>query len=218
MIPLLLLACSTLSTLDGARTLDPGVGQVGGAINVQSAASFITNEIPLPQIELATRYGVADDVDIGARAWLLGAGFDVRYRFLQQGPWHVAVQPGLAAFVLPDTDLSGTEPSGTGLSGGSIDLRMPITAELELHRAWSVTGGPRLLHRVQWNSSAFDSRPVARLDSYVGGGAGLRFQPRKLGVFVAGELLAQPVRRAGPAWTVGLGTDLRIGGDGWKAK
>lgn len=209
LLPLLLAGCSTLSTLDGARTLEPGVGQVGGALNVQSGASFLTNELPLPQVELATRYGLAEDLDVGARAWLLGVGMDLRYRFLQQGPWHVAVQPGLAAFALPAED---------ALSISSVDLRLPVTAELELHRRWSLTGGPRVLHRVQVNGSAFGARPVARLDSYVGAGTGLRWQPGQLGLFVAGELLAQPVRHAGPAWTVGLGGDLRIGGTGWKVK
>ena len=196
-------ACTTLSTLDGARTLDPKQTQWALAGSMQRGANPLSGTVgALPQFELAYRRGLAPDVDFGVRLYLLGTGFDMRYRFLHQGPWHMAVQPGLFVFSLP---------VGGGAGQGSLEVRAPITAEYELTDHWSVAAGGRLFLREQWNSlSVGDEKGVAtRLDTYLGGAARFEYHSRKFGLGTSVDLYDQQARAAGLAWSVGLDIQFR---------
>ncbi len=195
MIPLLLLACSTLSTLDGAKTLDRGVVQVGGGISLQSGASPATQAgIPLPQLDLGARFALADDVDLGVRLYLLGIGADVRYRFLHEGPWHLAAGVGIAG--LP---LGGS---------GSVESRFPLTAERDFGEHVSLAAGPRLILRDQWNAT--QGGTVARFDAFAGGMARFEYTHRAFFLDVGGDLFARPTRYAPLAWSTLVAIGWRI--------
>ncbi|MBN2800013.1 MAG: hypothetical protein JXX28_12790 [Deltaproteobacteria bacterium] len=197
-------ACSTLSTLHGARTLDPGQTQVGVALSVQQGGNALSNAgIPLPQTELALRVGLAEDVDVGARLYLLGAGMDARYRFYHQGRWHLAVDPGISGFWIPIGGLA---------KQGSVETQVPVIAELELgdNSSWSL--GPRVVLRDQFNGiddDALGAGSVARLDVFAGAGTRLELRHRRLVLGVSGDLLGQPARHGGPAWSAGVDFSLK---------
>lgn len=169
-------ACSTLQTLDGAKTLEPGRTEYKLAMSLQTGSNPLSyTGIPIPQLEFAVRHGVAPDVDYGFRAYLLGAGFDVRYRFWHHNGLHVAVAPGVGGLYFPTI-------------GGSFEVRAPLTAEAELTPHWSISGGPRVVMRDQINPvklSATEKGRAARIDVFTGVSAHLELVPGK-GSFALG--------------------------------
>jgi hypothetical protein len=196
---LALAGCSTLATVHGARTLAPGEVEAGVAISLQKSANPVGSSLAFtPQVELVGRYGVADDVDVGLRAYLLGGGADVRYRFLSRGRWDFAVAPGLDLFYLPTL-------------GGSMGLRTPVLGEVQLGDRMAVSGGPSLLLRDQWNRVALgDASGVqSRIDAFAGGGLRWEWHGKPVVFGVSGDLYAQPVRASGLAWSAGLDLGLR---------
>jgi len=81
---LLLLAClGGLGVLSGcvstgmARTVDPG------KLQVSLSPGVLGNTAVIPQLELAVRYGVTEQVDVGARLFLPGAEVDARFALLR---------------------------------------------------------------------------------------------------------------------------------------
>lgn len=197
-------ACSTLSTLHGARTLEPGQVQAGVGLTLQRGANPLSNAgLPLPQAEVAVRVGVSPDVDVGARLYLLGTGFDVRYRFFQQDRLHLAVAPGLSGFWLPISDLARQ---------GSVEVVAPLVAEYALKPWLAVSAGPRVVLRDQFNGikdETLGKGRTSRLDAFTGGGARLEVHTGRLVLGLAGAALAQPARRGGLAWSAGLDIGLR---------
>jgi hypothetical protein len=194
------LGCSTLATLDGARPLEPGAAQFGVGVSVQRGGTPLSySGIPIPQVELAARFGIAPDVDFGLRAYLLGAAFDVRYRVWHRDRLHLAVAPGMAGLWIPGI---------AGAAGqGSVEWRVPVTGEVEAADWISIAGGPRFILRDQWNSVAFPSGDakglVGRLDVFAGGGARVELHGRALFVGFGGDVYVQPVRHGGVSWSVG---------------
>jgi hypothetical protein len=198
----LLGGCTTLSTLDGARTLPPGATQWTVAASLQRGANPLSGSvIPLPQVEGVWRRGLAEDVDFGVRLYLLGVGTDARYRFLHEGPLHLAVQPGLFLFFLPTG----------GAGSGSVEVRAPLTAEYELSDAWSVAGGGRVFLREQWNSTKLgEDRGVAtRLDTNLGGALRLEYHTPRFGIGYSVDLYGQQARAAPLAWSTGIDFQFR---------
>lgn len=199
-------ACSTLARVNGARTLEPGQAAVGASGSLQKGSNPISaGLLPLPQGEVYLRLGLRPNLDLGARAYLVGAGVDLRYRFYHDDRWHLAVNPGVSAVVLPTRLL--------GAGGGSFDLRTPIIAEYELNPWSSLSAGPTLVLRRQRNSfgeaALGDSGRLLRLDAYVGGGARYELHPKQWILGVNADLYAQPARHAGPAWAVGVDVGMR---------
>lgn len=189
MILALALACSTLATVDGARTLAPKQWQFTGAASLQQSASSASNAgLPLPVTEVGLRYGVAEDFDVGARLYLVGLLVDARYRFFHDGRWHAAIQPGIGLFGFPT-------------AGGSIDWRAPVTVELEVTKGFSIAAGPKLVLRDQWNNAGGEA--AHRLDLFTGGAVLLELHRERFGWGLAVDGFAQPARRAGPGWSVG---------------
>lgn len=200
MLSLLCLSgCMTFSRVQGARTLEPGQIEAGFALGVR-AADDPAFPLPLPQGPLLLRVGVAPDLDLGFRGYLLGGGVDVRWRFLQEGRWHVAVNPGFGAILQPSllnvADL------------GAIETTMPLVGEVELNRWLSLSASAQATYRNRLNL-AFDGA-VWRFDLYGGVGARLEAHPDIWVFGLYGDLLSAPTRHTrAPLYTAGLDLKLR---------
>lgn len=185
----LLVACSTLATVDGARTLSPKQVQFTVAGSLQQGGSSLSNAgFPLPVTELGLRVGVAEDFDVGARIYPVGVLLDARYRFFHDDRWHAAVQPGIGLFGFPTL-------------GGSLDWRAPVTVEFDVSRRVSLAGGPKLVLRDQWNDAG--GEVAHRLDLFAGGALRFEVHGERVGWGLAVDGFAQPARLAGPAWSIG---------------
>ncbi|MCB9762321.1 MAG: hypothetical protein H6739_21155 [Alphaproteobacteria bacterium] len=199
-------ACSTLSTVTGAKTLEPGQLQIAGAGSLQRGGNPLSiGTLPLPQGEVVARFGLADNLDMGARLYLVGAAVDVRYRFYHNDRLHLAVAPGLAGTWAP---LVG----GTVAGQGSVELRAPVLGEFELSPIHSIMGGPALILRRQRNAidaPELEDARLTRLDAYAGLGARYELHPKRFVLGFSADLYAQPARHAGPAWALGVDMGFR---------
>ncbi len=199
----LLAGCTSVATLQGARPLETGqrTFQVGTSMQYGSSAVSGALGLPLPQVDVQWRRGLAPDLDWGLRAYLFGVRADLRYRFAQVGRWHLATQPGLAlaGFPVPTYLVMNT------------DLDLPLLAEVELGRRSSLTFAGRALARenVAWVSSTGRGSGVSgRYEFLAGGGVrwAIAFRRVGLGVFADG---LRNTTRGGPPWLTG-GVDLTL--------
>ncbi len=198
--------CSTLARVNGAKTLEPGQTQIGVSGSLQQGSNPLsTGTIPLPQGEVFVRRGLAPNLDMGARLYLVGVGMDVRYRFYEGERLHLALNPGYGLVMVPFV--------GSVRGSGSLDVRVPLVAELELGERSSVAGGPTLVLRRQrndftWSLGAEDTARVLRLDAYAGAGVRYAYSQGRIILGVNADLYAQTARHAGPAYAVGA--DLSV--------
>ena len=198
--------CSTLARVNGAKTLEPGQTQIGVSGSVQQGSNPLsTGTIPLPQGEVFVRRGLAPNLDMGARLYLVGAGMDVRYRFYEGERLHLAINPGYGLVIVPF--------AGSVRGSGSLDVRVPLIAEWELGPRSSVAGGPTLVLRRQrndftWFIDADETARVLRLDAYAGAGLRYSYTQGRIILGVNADLYAQTARHAGPAYAIGADLSL----------
>lgn len=198
--------CSTLARVNGAKTLEPGQTQIGVSGSLQQGANPLsTGTIPLPQGEVFVRRGLAPNLDMGARLYLVGAGMDVRYRFYEGERLHLAINSGYGLVMVPFV--------GSVRGSGSLDVRVPLIAEWELGPRSSIAGGPTLVLRRQrndftWSLGAEDTARVLRLDAYAGAGVRYAYSQGRIILGVNADLYAQTARHAGPAYAIGADLSL----------
>ncbi len=122
--------CS-IATLGSARTIDPGTTQVWLApalVRVSRGSKPYVG----PQFELGGRYGVTQNLDVGARLWLPLPGYalDARIglRRARGAGLDLAIQPGAAYLYIP------------GGSGNDAPMHL-ATAYLPLLAGWHFASG-----------------------------------------------------------------------------
>ena len=124
----LLQACTSMHSLQGAKTIEPNTWEVGiGTSLQQNNPISVSTKLPAPQMVLSTRYGWKPNMDIGTQLFIGGGSMDVRYQFAQVEDWYFAVAPtisGLYAGVY-----------------GNVSLQVPVRAQREFNDKWSVTLG-----------------------------------------------------------------------------
>jgi hypothetical protein len=202
-LPLLLCACSTMGTLHGARPLEPGEHMMQAAVSLQKGTNPVTTaaEMPLPQVELGYRRGLAPDLDWGVRTYLLGGVVDVRYRFAQLGSFDLATQPSLGLCALP-TPVLGV---------GNLDLALPLVAETDLgeHSSLVLAGRAVARQHFAWMVEEQLGRGASgRLELLAGGGVRLSRRFRRLRIGGYADVLVN-TSRLGPVWWTG-GADLGL--------
>lgn len=153
--------CASLSTVHTAHTLREGetkitanTSLVGGAIpGLTFGAVDATREeplrdvgVPLPQAELEVRHGIAPRVDFGVKAFLLGAGADVKFQFLQREKWDGAFVPGVSGSYVNFSD------NETRRRFGEADVSLPVLFGRHIGQNSSVVIGPKVQARYAMNS------------------------------------------------------------------
>ncbi|MBN1335159.1 MAG: hypothetical protein JXB39_04305 [Deltaproteobacteria bacterium] len=196
--------CTSVATLQGARPLEPGQRSFQAGVSLQYGSSAVSGALglPVPQLDVRWRRGLAPDLDWGLGAYLFGVRADLRYRFAQAGRWHFAAQPGLALAGLP-------VPTYLVMN---TDLDLPVLAEVTFGQGSSLTLSGRVLAResVAWVSSTGLGAGVSgRYEFLAGGGMRYGLSFRRVGLGVFGDGLANTTR-GGPAWITG-GVDVTIG-------
>jgi hypothetical protein len=101
----LVAGCSSVTTLSGARTLEPGQLEFVGALSVNqntdptsSALTASGQGLPVGIFaDLGGRIGVVPNFDVGWRVYTAGVGGDARLRFYRDRRLHLAVAPGFVS-------------------------------------------------------------------------------------------------------------------------
>jgi hypothetical protein len=184
-----LFGCTTLSTMHGAKTIEPKTWEIGIGSSVQQNNAFSAAlGIPVPQLDLSIRYGLRDHVDIGTRIYTGGLLTDVRYQFWEQGEWTFAISPGVGGLAIP--------------VGGVLDLRIPIKAQRSLGpKADFITG----VVPIAQNTFVFVSKYKENyMNNYIG--SFVRFQYNTGGVVLGTtfDLLDHSSRGINPSWNWGF--------------
>ncbi len=202
---LALSACSTMGTLHGARPLEPGEHMMQAALSLQKQTNPVSTaiDLPLPQVEIGYRRGLAPDLDWGARIFMLGAVTDLRYRFATLGPFDIATQPSLA--------FAGLPTPATGF--GNLDLGLPIVAETDLgsRKKSSLVLSARTVGRQHFawlDDDSLGSGAAGRFELLAGGGARLSREFGRLRLGGYADVLVN-TSRLGPLWWTG-GADLGL--------
>ncbi|HSM91422.1 MAG TPA: hypothetical protein VLT47_00970 [Anaeromyxobacteraceae bacterium] len=135
----LLGGCASFSTMSTARTTPRDTTQVWLAPEI-AGLTFDTGTPPdrqaitLPQLEFGVRRGITDDLEVGAKVWLLGAAMEGKLQVLraptQDGGVDVAIAPSI-----------GWLGFNTG-DGGSFNV---VTGYLSVPVGVNVPGGSQLV-------------------------------------------------------------------------
>lgn len=179
-------ACVNSSTLQTAKTLDPGKQRilVGGGYyaspSVNADASEATGDdvsLAMPYMELGYRRGLIDKVDVGAKVTIPGtAGLDAKYELMRSADGKAAIAAGAGLGYLKLT--SGSEGSETSTT--LIDAIVPVYASYDLLRSLAVYASPKYVLRyaastdsMMESSSGMNHLVGGTLGTKIGNGFGL---------------------------------------------
>ncbi len=190
--------CSTLGVPPGAIPTGMGQTHFTASASLQRGASPLSNALglPLPQLEVAWRRGLAEDLDLGLRLYPVGALVDVRYRFLQAGGWSWAVTPGIGGVAIPIP----------GSAFGNLDLHLPLSAERPLAHDRAIALSASAIARQNWvwlTVPDLGSGAGGRFELDVGAAA-WRWQGRASRYGLYAQVLGNATRGGPPLFAVGI--------------
>lgn len=117
-------------------------------------------------VEISTRYGITDKLDIGSKFTLFGTGsIDVKYQFLGNAESKIAASTGVGFGYL--THGSDTDKNSI------FDVSIPAYFSCHPVTALSAYVSPRFIYRLLKGPN----------NTFFGGAAGLRFGTKKIGIF-----------------------------------
>jgi hypothetical protein len=156
-LSVLLAGCPSVSTLGLARTLDKGKSQffvAPEAVGFAMTSAGATTRFIAPQIEVGARYGVNDRVELGAKAWLVGAAVDGKFALMKSADMgsgmDVSVDVG-AAFL--NLTANGTS---TTTSQSLLTLNVPLLVGFNLGGHQLVLG-PKVVDMVTFGTAFLGS-------------------------------------------------------------
>jgi len=95
--------CASLSSFQGAKTLNPDESQMGFSLNYfvipintsgDTSTETKTETITLPSLEFWYRHGLINSLDMGIKMFPFGMLLDFKYQFIALGPFNMAVSAG----------------------------------------------------------------------------------------------------------------------------
>jgi hypothetical protein len=139
--------CPSASTLGLARTLDQGQGQFALSPGLTNVAWAGTNSsLSVPQIEVAVRYGITDNFEVGAKAWFLGAQIEGKVGLLRSNG-----ESGVDLALNPALSYLGTSFSsgGTTANAGVTTISLPLLAGFNF-AGHQLMIGPKLVDQIYY--------------------------------------------------------------------
>ncbi len=198
----LLCGCPSMTTMGTARTLDQGETQFFVAPEY-SRFSMGGQPLSEPTVEIGGRYGITDEVEVGARVWLPGYAVDTKIALLrsetEDSGWDLSVAPAVSYM----GSMSGTA-EGSGYELHVTTIYLPLLIGYNLGGGNSVVLGARLADQI-WTTEDQEDTTANLL--YIGSSLSFVWKVAE-GIRIAPEVaLAAPVVESVP----GFGTDVGIG-------
>jgi hypothetical protein len=179
---LFLSGCPSFTNLKTARGLDQGEFQFTAAPGVfvaalpaAAASPGESTTIPLPQLDLAARYGIVDGFDLGLKVWLGGVEIDSTISLLRGG-FDLALAPGIGFF-------------GIGASNGNdsgsifeVPIYIPLLAGINVGYGHQFVFGVEAIPNIVFASaSSSDSNGTStasgtEVELFLGGTVGFSFK------------------------------------------
>jgi hypothetical protein len=198
--------CTSIAAMEGARPIAPGAKQLAVQTSLQAGTNSLSTGLGLPvlQQDVALRFGLSENVDMGLRLYLFGLRADVRYRFARLGPWDIAVAPALGGLVVPTPRYQG----------GVVEVVSPLVFQRDLGEGWSVVLSSEARIRETFTliqNSDLGSGGSGYMQLMAGGGGRIHRHMGGVTLGLGGDLLAQPGRALPPAWSWGFGVSWQVG-------
>lgn len=186
---LFLCSCTSISTLQTAKTTDKGtfdhvigvgsvkadVSEVSG-VNVDSGDAN-SNSVTYPMVEYMGRYGITDRIDAGLRTTGMVHGIDAKWNFYDAGTFLMSADLGLGY-------LGYKVSNGTSdVSVTAIDITPALIMDFVIADKARIYLAPKLVHRTV-SATGSSNQTV----DYLGGSVGFRFG-QTAGVFLEYTML-----------------------------
>lgn len=143
---LVLFGCPSMSTMNTARTLDAGEFRFIAAPGV-SRVSLGAEPLVQPQVELGGRFGITDDVEVGAKLWVPGYSLDAKIALLRapskDSGMDLSINPGLSYI----GGISGTRTGG-GATLHVATVFLPVLIGFNTGGGDQLVLGPRLIDQL----------------------------------------------------------------------
>ena len=161
LLSLVLAGCPSFSTMGTARTLP--VGKTQFVVSPQAAytkhwsiAGLDTQtDVVFPQFELGIHHGVTDDVEVGAKIWVLGFEVDTKLQLLRSTSedygLDLAIDPGIGYLGFAQQQSVGGISLTT--SQNSISFYLPLLVGFNFAGGSQLILGPKLIDQVVLPSS-----------------------------------------------------------------
>lgn len=182
--------CVNMSTLQTAKTLDPGKQRilVGGGYYASpsvdadaSAATGSDTSLALPYMEVGYRRGLMRNFELGAKATIPGTvGLDGKYQLVSAGKFAVAA--GLGTSYLKIESGSDQDKVSTML----VDVIVPAYVSYDIATPLAVYASPKYVFRYAASTDAMDT--TTGTSHLVGATLGTRIGS-KLGLFLESSYL-----------------------------
>lgn len=155
--------CATLSTMQGAKPVDPGTLSLGAgaALNLNAVPNALPGfPLPLPVLEASARWGLADRMDMGIRVRPIGVLADMKFQFLDGESIDGSFAPGLGwgGIVIPGS-----------LGFQEVDVHIPVYFGRQFETFGYVIG-PKAIGRYMINSVGGEFSGVQSRFILMGGG------------------------------------------------
>ncbi len=149
LVPLALLVmtgCPSLSTMQTPATVPKGEVRLGmglesvGFSEKDSNGTVKTDTVP--QFEFNARYGLTDNIDVGAKLYLLGLEVGGKYQFAK-GDFEAAIAPAVSYISVTDSENTNNGNSSTFRVAY---LHLPLLLGYKLTDSLELAFGPKVLY------------------------------------------------------------------------
>lgn len=148
-LALALFGCPSFSTMGTARTIGRGKTQLLVAAEGMGSATHSGVGV-LPQLELAGRYGFTDDVELGLKAWYLGAALDAKVQLIR------SANPESGLDVAFDPTIGWGAPN-------KLTVAVPLLLGFNFRGGHQLVLGPRLVDQLWFDPAQPAARAVNAL-------------------------------------------------------
>lgn len=165
---LMMTGCPSLSTMQTPATvprgeLRLGVGVEGVGFSEKDSSGNIKTDT-LPQFEFNTRYGVTDNIDVGAKLYLIGLEVGGKYQFAK-GAFEAAIAPAVSYISVTLSDSNGSDDTLR-----VAHLHLPVLLGLKLADSFEVAFGPKVLYVIAASTSSSTSQSSVASSGFMAGG------------------------------------------------
>jgi len=143
---LVMTGCPSLSTMQTPATVPKGEVRLGMGLESvgfsEKDANGNVKTDTVPQFEFNARYGLTDNVDVGAKLYLLGLEVGGKYQFAK-GDFEAAIAPAVSYISVTVSD-SGSNGNGDTLRVAY--LHLPLLLGYKLTDSLELAFGPKALY------------------------------------------------------------------------
>src|SRR5882724_2575175 len=166
---LVMTGCPSLSTMQTPATVPKGEVRLGVGLESVGFSEKETNgdvkTVALPQFEFNARYGLTDNIDVGAKLYLLGLEVGAKYQFAK-GDFEAAIAPAVSYISVTVSNSSGNDDTLRVAY-----LHLPLLLGYKLTDSFELAFGPKLLYVIATGTSSDStSQSSATSSGFMAGG------------------------------------------------